>query len=149
MRFNILCYKTLGRNGICLHFHLLFWFTVTALLHIGIKQDWDLIIFPVEESLNYKTWVVLSFCLQKTILPTLLGRTASYKLLRTLRWEQLQGTELVFQAQMLVSIKIQKHRIDDAPPSGHCILYKIEIYCSIVFLLHYFEGFSPRMKLRV
>lgn len=53
------------------------------------------------------------------------------------------------QAKMLVFIIIQKHRNDDAPPSIHCILHKIKIYCSSASLLHDFNGFLPELGLRV
>ena len=57
---------------------------MTALLTIQVKKDRVVTIFPEEKSLNYfKTWVVLSFCTQKTILLALLGRRTSYKFLPT------------------------------------------------------------------
>ena len=85
VKFKIFCcYKPfMGRNHIHLYFHF-FWIPMTALLTIQVKKDRVVTIFPEEKSLNYfKTWVVLSFCTQKTILLALLGRRTSYKFLPT------------------------------------------------------------------
>lgn len=85
VKFKIFCcYKSfMGRNHIHLYFHF-FWIPMTAPFTIQVKKDRVLIIFPEEKSLNYfKTWVVLSFCIQKTSLLALLGRRTSYKFLPT------------------------------------------------------------------
>lgn len=46
---------------------------------------------------------------------------------------------------MLVFLIVQRHKIDDASPGIHSILYKRKIYSSIVSLLNTLMDFLPKL----
>ena len=118
-------------------------------LNIQIKQDQEGINFPGQESFSFfKTWVIYVSASKKfsfSLNSPWKGNILKITTLKSVTNHRTYNS----QAKMLVFIIIQKHRNDDAPPSIHCILHKIKIYCSSASLLHDFNGFLPELGLRV